>query len=197
MTTVRVASQSALDQALADGAERIIINSTAGVWLVVRRNGSSHVEARESSHVVAGQYVAVHLHSQQVTLSGGVVIDLTALDLTDPVVWLAHSGVSIGDGRAVVYKAVSDNWQTGRGAQWTYEPGATVTADDWAPTAECGQGLHFGVTPSAARAYHRDATRYVACEITVAESVPLGDKIKARSCRVLHEVTIDGERVEA
>jgi hypothetical protein len=37
--------------------------------------------------------------------------------------------------------------------------------------------------------------RFLACEIDLAEAVPLDDKTKARSCRVLHEVDIDGNEV--
>ena len=175
-------------------------SSTVTAW------GSSHVEARESStvtawessHVTAGRYVAVHLHSATATVTGGVIIEIANLDLSDPTIWCDYHGVTVADGTAVVYKAVSPELTAGqRHTQTTYTIGETVTATDWKPTTECGHGLHFGDTPRRALIYYqggdRTTARFLACEITVAGSVPLGDKIKAPSCRVLHEVDLDGE----
>ena len=62
----------------------------------------------------------------------------------------------------------------------------------WRPTA-CPPRI--SPTPHHARGYNPGATRFVACRIKLADAAPLGDKIKARSCVVLHEVTIDGEQV--
>jgi hypothetical protein len=167
----------------------------------VEARGSSRVVARDSSSVEAGRWTAVHLWSQRVTLTGGVVIDMTALDLDDPAQWLEYHGVAIKDGAATVYKAVGDDWQTGRGAEWTYEPGRAVTAADWRPTRECGNGLHLGVTPrtAAANRHHSqpEPTRFVACRIVAADAVVFGDVIKVPRCDVLHEVTVDRDRVEA
>jgi len=57
--------------------------------------------------------------------------------------------------------------------------------------------LHFGRSPRAAHVYYSGdgPPRFLACEIDLSESVPLDDKIKARSCRVLHEVDLDGNEV--
>lgn len=110
--------------------------------------------------------------------------------------WLNYHGVKVTKaGYAVLYKAVDQDWHGTYGNTWTYSPGATVTADDYDPTPSCGGGLHLGVTPRHARAYHQDATRYVACKVKVAELIPLDDKCKVRSVQVLHEVTIDGDNV--
>ena len=164
----------------------------------VDARGSSSVEARGSSRVEAGRYVAVHLHSASATVTGGVVIDIAGLDMSDPTIWCDYHGVKVTGAAAVVYKAVSPELTAGQGRiPTTYTIGETVTATDWKPTTECGNGLHFGDTPRRAL-YHyqgddRSTARFLACEITVAGSVPLGEKIKAPSCNVLHEVNLDGE----
>ena len=99
MTRIEVRSQVELDAALEgyrnDPDALIIILSDPGVWLYVDDTGSATVEAGGSATVEAwdratveawdratveaggsatvraAKYVAVHLHSQQVTLSGG------------------------------------------------------------------------------------------------------------------------------
>ena len=111
MTATTVTTQAELDAALAAKATEIHINSPAGVWITLTNTGSSRVEAWESSSVVAWEssrvvasaYVAVHLHSARVTLTGcGHIIDVTDLDLKDPEVWQAYTGNTMlldNDGR--------------------------------------------------------------------------------------------------
>src|SRR5690625_2796454 len=215
--TATVHTQAELNAAVAAAEPHIIIDSLAGVWLTLRSDptkstveawessqvvarGSSHVEARGSSTVVAGSHVAVHLHSAHATISGGVIIDLTTLDLEDPATWLAYHGVTVADGKVAVYKAVDGDLQAGHGYTLTAYPiGETVTADDWADSRMCGQGLHFGVSPSQARAYYGGdgKPRFLAVEVDVETLIPLGDKCKAAACRVLHEVDLHGDRVDA
>ncbi|MFE5790672.1 DUF7666 domain-containing protein [Rhodococcus erythropolis] len=133
--------------------------------------------AWDSSHVEAGKFVAVHLHSLRVTLSGGVVIDLTRIDLNDPVQWCEFHGVKVEDGIAYIYKAVDDEWTTDRG--FDYSPGSKTVAPDWDPAKVCGYGLHFGATPIHSRAYFPDATKFVRVGVRLESLVPLGDKCKA------------------
>jgi hypothetical protein len=160
--------------------------------------GSSHVEAWDSSHVEARPLVAVHLHSARAQVNGGVVIDIASIDQSDPQTWTDMQGCTVTDGRAIVFKAVDDDLRSGYGM--TYPIGQTVTAPDWQPTDTCGAGLHFGPTPRHARAYHDSATRYLACSIPLdaAKGITGGGpaKVKAHSCVVLHEVDIDGHRVD-
>ena len=167
----------------------------------VEASGSATVEAWGSATVRAGRYVAVHLHSQSVMLSGGVVIDMTALDRSDPATWCDLNGIDVTeDGRALVYKAVDADLTAGHGYTPTAYPiGETVTAPDWSKRAGCGRGLHFGRSPMAAAKYHRGDTgpRYLACEVDLTEVVVLDDKIKARSCRVLREVDRHGREITA
>ena len=46
--------------------------------------GSATVRASGSATVEASSHVAVHLHSASVTVSGGIAIDVAALDMSDP-----------------------------------------------------------------------------------------------------------------
>jgi|GEM_PF-7022983 len=61
-------------------------SSTVTAW------DSSTVTARDSSTVTATAYVAVHLHSGRAKVEGGHIIDVTALDLTDPATFAAYTG---------------------------------------------------------------------------------------------------------
>jgi hypothetical protein len=154
-------------------------------------------EAWDSATVRASKWVAVHLFSARATVSGGVVIDVSALDLDDLATWTEYHGATVTDGTLTAYKAVGDDWQADRKG-WVYAPGATVTAEDWDAKPECGGGLHLCLTPSKSRGYYSEATRYVECSIDMTEAVVVDrDKVKARSVRVVREVTIDGEPVTA
>ena len=225
MTEIIVKTQAELDAALARDdidydTHEIIINSPAGVWITigddhgqdvvasgsatveawgsatVEASGSATVEAWGSATVRATPYVAVHLFSARATVSGGVVIDIAALDLDDPGIWCTYHGIEVTDGLATVYKAVDDRYFSEHGT--CYKHGATPNAPDWQPTKFCGQGLHFSPTPRQAQAYnHATATaaKYMACGIAVADLIPLGsDKCKApRVVRACVEVDIDGQ----
>jgi hypothetical protein len=163
----------------------------------VRASDSATVEASGSATVRASKWVAVHLFSARATVSGGVVIDVSALDLDELDTWAEYHGATVTDGALTAYKAVGDDWQTDRKG-WVYAPGATVTADDWDAKPECGGGLHLCLTPRKSRGYYSAATRYVECLIDMSEAVVVDrDKVKARSVRVVREVTIDGEPVTA
>ena len=188
MTTTTVTTQSELDAALLTTVSDIIIDSPSGVWLRIESNG------KDSSHVEASKYVAIHLHSKRVTLTGtGVIIAVTDINTHLVPDFIDYHGVTVEDGWATVYKAVDDDLKSGR--QFAYPLGKTVTATDWKPTQECGAGLHFGHRPSAAREYFREATRFLECQVEVASMIALGDKVKAESCRVIREVDIHGDAV--
>jgi hypothetical protein len=164
--------------------------------------GSSHVVARGSSHVVAGKYVAVHLHSQRVELEGGVVIDMTAVDRSDPFTWCELHGVAVGDGVASLYKALDENLTAGHAYRPTvYAPGTTVECPDWRDDGACGGGLHFGPTTAASTAYRVDAKRWVRVEVPVSELRPINDggtpKCKAPRARVVEEVDRWGTPIAA
>jgi hypothetical protein len=159
----------------------------------VEASGSATVRAYDSATVEASKYVAVHLFSGQAAVSGGVLIDLTQIDLKDPQTWCEFHGVDIDDqGRALLYKAVDDNWQAGHGyTPTTYTPGTTVAAADWRDDHTCGGGLHFCATPHLARANAIcEVTRFVAVRVELDSLRPIGDKCKAPACVVVEEVDV-------
>ena len=196
--TVR-AWDSATVEAWDSATVRASGSATVRAWdsATVEAWDSATVEAWDSATVRASKWVAVHLFSARATVSGGVVIDVSALDLDELDTWAEYHGATVTDGALTAYKAVGDDWQTDRKG-WVYAPGATVTADDWDAKPECGGGLHLCLTPRKSRGYYSMATRYVECLIDVTEAVVVDrDKVKARSVRVVREVTIDGEPVTA
>ena len=220
MSTRTVTTQAELDAALADESlheyDEILIQSPHGVWLeistsatgsatvsatgsaTVHAYGSATVHAYGSATVRASKYVAVHLYSAKVTHTGGVLIDVTDLDLTDTATWLDYTGTEHTDGKVTLYKAVDDQWLSPHGAR--YEPGTTTIAPDWRADAECGHGLHFGPTPTQATAYFEGATKWVAVEVDVDTLRPIPGgvaKAKAPSCRVLHPVDVMGRQIKA
>jgi hypothetical protein len=121
--------------------------------------------------------------------------------LETPVDWCALYGVEVADGVATLYKAVGDDYMSPRGGN--YAPGTTVEAPDWdGGRAECGGGLHFSPRPKMALAFNREATRFVACPVALADmrapcdSDQMPEKCKARrTCGPVYEVDRDGERV--
>ena len=162
----------------------------------VEARGSAIVEARDSATVRATPYVAVHIHSARATVTGGTIINVAALDLTDPQTWCDYHGVEVVDGIATVHKAVGDDWSTDRGTDCS--PGSLPEAHDWEPIARCGNGLHFSPSPVMSRHYYPRATRYLAVGVAVADLIPLGgDKAKSpRVVRACVEVDIDGKEVD-
>ena len=122
MTTVT--TQAELDAAIKRNDPDIVIRSPYGVWLEVFGSasvrafgsasvsafgsasvsafGSASVRAFDSASVRASAYVAVHLHSARATVEGGVVIDVTKLDMADRATWEAYTGCTVlldDDGR--------------------------------------------------------------------------------------------------
>ena len=218
--SIIVTTQKELDAAIESGAEGIVIDSPPAVWLELR--GMAHVVAQGSSRVVAWNWsrvdargwsaiqawgyshvnavpwVTVYRHSTTATVNGGTIVDATLFAPPTPAEWAARHGIVAQDGVAVVYKAVSQELVAGQGRiPTTYTIGSTVDATDWDPTPDYGYGLHFSPTPYQASLYYQGIgePRFLACEVDVASLVPLGNKCKAPSCRVLYEVDQFGEPV--
>jgi hypothetical protein len=152
--------------------------------------GSAHVVAWGSAHVVASPYVAVHLHSQRVTLKGGVVIDMTKVNERDSQHWCDLHGVRVTRGRARLFKAVDADLFAGHSYRKTQYPiGKTVTCPDWQPNNSCGHGLH--VSPSVTQAFdhYRQAARFLEVSVKLADIHPIdGWKCKVPALRVVREV---------
>lgn len=105
------------------------------------------------------------------------------------------------DGRPhlVLFKGVYGNeLESGHGLR--YPIGQTVAAADWNPNyIDCGYGLHFSPTAVHTRHYvHHDDSRVRFLKVLVdpAETIALGNKVKARSCFVVGEVDIHGRPIE-
>jgi hypothetical protein len=158
----------------------------------VEAHGSASVLAHDSVSVQAGPCVPVQQFPRyKGKTAGGVVIKIPDLEKATPAEWAAFYALKPAKGKVTVFKAVNADLVSGYGT--LYPVGETVTAPDWSDVRECGQGLHFGPTPRHARRYMDTAVRYLACEVDAATIVPLGEKVKAPSCRVLHEVDVTGE----
>jgi hypothetical protein len=163
----------------------------------VQAYDSATVQAYDSATVRASTHAAVHLHSARAVVTGGVLIDIAALDLRDPATWCGYHGVQVHDGTALLYKAV--NASLAAGHQYykatTYTIGSDVTADDWRDDHDCGGGLHVSPRPDQAKRYRPDSetdTRYLRVAAALTDLRPIGDKAKARTVSVLAEVDAAG-----
>jgi hypothetical protein len=166
----------------------------------VRAYGSSTVTAYGSSTVTASSHTAVHLHSGRANITGGVLIDHTAVDQSAPATWASYHGAQLANEDTVtVYKAVRTDLRSGHGALYTI--GAEVTCDDWRDTNECGNGLHFSPSPAQALSYDFQATRFLECTVNLSDLRPLTDsgtaKAKTRRAFVVREVDIAGRPIAA
>jgi hypothetical protein len=165
----------------------------------VTASGSASVTAYGSASVRASSHVAVHLHSARVTVEGGVVIDVTTLDLNDVTTWAGYTGADTTDAGVVLYKAVDANLKSERG--FAYPIGETVECPDWTDTNDCGGGLHLSPHPHQALAYFSRATRFLRCVVAIDDLRPIPGsswdpaKAKARRVTVLAEVDINGKDV--
>jgi hypothetical protein len=157
--------------------------------------GSSTVTAYDSSTVRAGKFTAVHHLSERATITGGVVIRPTKATPQD---WCAAYGITPKRGFVTLFKAVEDDWRgQHKSDAITYRPGDKPVAPDFTTVEACGGGLHLSPFPFMARRYCDTATRFVACKVRLTDLVLLDDKVKVRTCTVLHEVDEDGNEVTA
>ena len=160
----------------------------------VEASGSATVDAWGSATVEAAPYVAVHLFSARATVTGGVVIDIAALDQHDPRTWCELHGVTIDDdGNAHLYKAVDDNLTAGH--SWTptaYTLGSDPRCNKWLNSNSCGFGLHVCPTAWQALDHYAEATRYLEVTAPLASLRPIdATKCKAPTVHVLREVDLN------
>jgi hypothetical protein len=118
-------------------------------------------------------YIVVRNHVPEKKIpsfSGAVILDKPVIKTAED--WCGYHGADIEDGNAVLFKAVDDDWSTdnARRANVFYVPGTAPEAPDWDGGAkECGGGLHFSPSPTAALYFNSGATKFVRC------LVPLDD----------------------
>ena len=123
------------------------------------------------------------------------------VDISTPENWCGYYGVEIKDGKALVFKALDENFKSYHGNCY-YTPGSLPIAEDWDEgQVECGKGLHFSPTPLMARSFRQEATKFVGCWIDLKEvrstkdSDQYPEKIKAkRVVEPCFEVDIFGEK---
>lgn len=109
--------------------------------------------------------------------------------------WLDRKGLKVSKyGTVRMVKVVqsdgkSANSNSNTGRKVAYEPGTTVLAEDYQPTAVCGKGLHFAATVQEARnIIGNNLPRSVVCDVDAETMVLIdGNKIKARFCHVRFE----------
>jgi hypothetical protein len=190
------ASGSATVEAYGSATVRAYGSATVRAYdsATVEAYGSATVRAYGSATVQATKYVAIHRFAPTATITGGVVISIPDWATATTEEWADYTGRTITSRTITVYKAVDRQLVSDHGT--AYPVGETVTAPDWEAARICGSGLHFSQTPRHANRYRQNAThsRFLACQISTDDAVVLDhDKIKARSCVVLHEVDIDGQ----
>lgn len=174
--------------------------STVDAWdaATVTAFGSSTVHAKGYATVIAGPHVAVHLRSDRAVVTGGVVIDLRAVDLADSRAWAEHHGVQIKQAAdltcAVLYKAVDADLTAGRNYKPTvYGVGDTVTCGDWRDDRQCGGGLHVSPRPDQARCYSPcadDEVRFLRVLVDLDVLRPIDDT-KCKAPYVMVEAEVD------
>lgn len=168
-------------------------NSTVRAW------DCATVNAYGSATVKAGTCVPVRVNSKNVTHQGGVIIDMTTIDAKDPETWCAMHLVEVDkDGQAHLYKALDADLNAGHNYRLTNYPIGQVVDDtaNWVDNNSYGNGLHVSPTPWLAKAYYKEASRFVEVCCPVEELRPINEaKAKAPRLQVLREVTLDGSPV--
>jgi hypothetical protein len=171
------------------------INEATGVATIDRAVGTSVIHLHDHAQLIkASPHVSVFVHSVDATHSGGHIIDLTGLDLTDAHTWCEHYGVIIVDNAAVLYKAVREDWYSRHGI--SYQPGTIAHCDDFIADGLCGRGLHVSPNPYQAAQYDSEVCRYVEVHVDLKELNPIDhDKCKAPSVHCIREVDLFGNPI--
>jgi hypothetical protein len=157
----------------------------------VKARGTAIVRAHGSVSIEATQLVTVVAHGDAPSVGGGPTASLP--DAPSSVEeWCRLHGVSVEDGVATLYKAVDADFRSYNGM--SYEPGSLPRASDWDGGLEtCGGGLHFSPSPLSAGRYAVNESRYVACPVSLEDTVLLDDKVKSIGvCAPVYEVDEDG-----
>lgn len=206
VTALEHATVNAWSNATVNAFDNSTINAwdcaTVNAWdrASVRAWDRATANAWGDATVEAGICVVVYVHSKAVAHKGGVVIDMTAIDASDPETWCAMHLVEVDeDGQAHLYKALDADLNAGHNyRRLTNYPIGHIVDDtaNWVDNNRCGNGLHASLTPWMAKGHYEEASRFVEVCCPVEELRPINSsKAKAPRFRVLREVTIDGSPV--
>ena len=165
-------------------------NSSATLW------GNSSADLWGNSSADLKKFTVAWKKSVDATITGtGHVIDMSAVDLSNPDEWVEYVGANVDEeGQVHLYKAVDDNLESPYShGKFAYEIGSTVQPEAWSKNNRCGNGIHLCPSPQHARDHFPDATRFLEVTCDAATFIPIDtSKIKTAQAHVLREVDICG-----
>ena len=192
---------------LSDNSSAILWgNSRATLWgnsrAILRDNSSATLSGNSSatlwgnSRATLKKFTVAWKKSVDATITGtGHVIDMTAIDLSNPGEWAEYVGANVDEeGQVHLYKAVDDNLESAysRG-KFVYKIGSIVEPEWWKDNNRCGNGIHLCPSPQHARDHFPGATRFLEVTCDAATFIPIDtSKIKTAQAYVLREVDICG-----
>ena len=158
--------------------------------------GTSSADLRGTSSADLKKFTVAWKKSVDATITGtGHVIDMSAVDLSNPDEWVEYVGANVDEeGQVHLYKAVDDNLESSYShGKFAYEIGSTVQPETWSKNNRCGNGIHLCPSPQHARDHFPDATRFLEVTCDAATFIPIDtSKIKTAQAYVLREVDICG-----
>ena len=165
-------------------------NSSATLW------DNSSATLWDNSSATLKKFTVAWKKSVDATITGtGHVIDMTAIDLSNPGEWAEYVGANVDEeGQVHLYKAVDDNLESAysRG-KFVYKIGSIVEPEWWKDNNRCGNGIHLCPSPQHARDHFPGATRFLEVTCDAATFIPIDtSKIKTAQAYVLREVDICG-----
>ena len=160
----------------------------------LRDNSSAILRCKSSADLK--KFTVAWKKSVDATITGtGHVIDMSAVDLSNPDEWVEYVGANVDeDGQIHLYKAVDDNLESAYSKdKFAYTVGSIVEPEWWDDHNVCGNGIHLCPSPQHARDHFPDATRFLEVTCDAATFIPIDtSKIKTAQAYVLREVDICG-----
>ena len=177
-------------------------NSSADLWgnssATLRDNSSATL--RDNSSATLKKFTVAWKKSLDATIAGtGHVIDMSAVDLSNPYEWAEYVGANVDEeGQVHLYKAVDDNLESAYShGEFVYEIGSIVQPGTWLKNNRCGNGIHLCPSPQHARDHFPRATRFLEVTCDAATFMPIDtSKIKTAQAYILREVDINGDPVK-
>ena len=85
-----------------------------------------------------------------------------------------------------ILKTIKKDFTAYKGFKWAETVGATVTAPDWKPTQECGNGLHGWLNGVGDGSIGHISDDCIWMVLETESYIDLQDKVKFESCTILH-----------